>query len=299
MIVARPTSTRHVRQVALGDHLCLPFTDDEEQREVLSTFIADGLSRGERVLYYSDQTDLGRIGGWLARRGVDPAGAIADGQLQIRPINTNYVFHGRFEPELVITTLCVEVRKAREAGYLGLRVSGEMTSQLRPVAELGHLVEFEHRLAAAFDSRELAAICQYDRRLFDPDSVRGMIDCHPQVVEIDPLHDDRRLRILRTFQPPGLRVLGVVDVTTAGALTATLDHTLATNPDRDLHLDLKGLQFIDVAGVRALVRAAECMPAGRRLVIEQLAPGLRRVFAIVGWDRTPGLLVAEEEVAPP
>jgi anti-anti-sigma factor len=139
----------------------------------------------------------------------------------------------------------------------------------------------------------LAAICQYDRRLFDQAAVTGMIACHPRVVQVDPLHDDHRLRITPTYDPRGLRVAGAVDLTTSGALASTL--RLAANwPGPDLYIDLSELEFIDVAGVRAIVRAAAALEPERHLIVKQLAPVLRKVFQIVGWDRAPGLLFAEE-----
>jgi anti-anti-sigma regulatory factor len=275
--------TRQVRKVRLGDHLCLPFSSDDEQREVLTTYILDGLARGERVIYYAGRTAPDQIGAWLAATGVDTGRIVDEGRLDIR----------RFEPDVVITTLWVEVRQTRDAGYPGLRISSEMTSDVRPVTGRQALIEYENRLARVFDSGEVAAICQYDRRLFDQAAVTGVIDCHPRVVQIDPLHDDRRLRITPTFEPRGLRVAGAVDLTTSGALASTL--RLATNwPEPDLHIDLSELEFIDVAGVRTIVRAAAMLGPGRHLVVKRLAPSLRRVFGVVGWDRAPGLRFAEE-----
>jgi anti-anti-sigma regulatory factor len=290
--VVSPIKTRQVRKVRLGDHLCLPFSSDDEQRDVLTSYIVDGLARGERVIYYADQTGPDVIGSWLADSGIETSRMLDEGRLEIRRMGNN-LFDGRFEPDVVITTLSAEMRRARDAGYPGLRVSGEMTYELRPVADERALVEFEHRLSRVFHSRELAAICQYDRRLFDKSSVAGVIACHSQVVQIDPLHDDRRLRITPTYTPRGVRIAGTVDVLTVGALTTTL--RLATRwPEQNLYLNLAELEFIDVAGVRAIVHTAAALEPGRCLIVEQLAPGLRKVFGIVGWDRTPGLRFAEE-----
>jgi len=291
--VVDTSRTRQVRKVRLGDHLCLPFTSDDEQREILTAYIVDGLSRGERVIYYADRTEPALIGSWLADSGVEISRMLAEGRLEIRPVDNNYLFSGRFEPDIVITTLWVEVRRTRDAGYPGLRISGEMSSELRPVADEQALVEYESRLSRVFDSRELAAICQYDQRLYDDAAVTGMIACHPRVVQIDPLHDDQRLRILPTYTPRGLRAVGTVDVLTVGALAGTLAAACRW-AERDLHLDLAELEFIDVAGVRAIVRSARELAPERRLVVHGLAPRLRRVFRIVGWDRTPGLHFAEE-----
>ncbi len=275
--------TRQVRKVRLGDHLCLPFSSDEEQREVLTTYILDGLARGERIIYYAGQTAPDQIGAWLAATGVDTGRIVDEGRLDFR----------RFEPDVVVTTLWVEVRQTRDAGYPGLRISSEMTSDVRPVTDGRALIEYENRLARVFDSGEVAAICQYDRRLLDQAAVTGVIDCHPRVVQIDPLHDDHRLRITPTFDPRGLRVAGAVDLTTSGALASTL--RLATNwPEPDLHIDLSELEFIDVAGVRTIVRAAATLGPGRHLIVKRLAPPLRRMFGLVGWDRAPGLRFAEE-----
>jgi anti-anti-sigma regulatory factor len=294
--VLHSNRTRQVRKVRLGDHLCLPFASDDEQREVLTAYIVDGLNRGERVIYYADRTGPELIRSWLADTGVETGRMVDEGRLAIRSIHDTYLSDGRFEPDVVITTLWVEVRQTREAGYPGLRISGEMTSELRPVADETALREYENRLSRVFDSRELAAICQYDERLFDATAVTGLVDCHPRVVQIDPLHDDRRLRIIPTYAPRGLRIVGTVDVTTAGALNTTLQ--LATHwPDPEIRLDLGELEFIDVAGVRTIVRTARTLEPGRRLVISRLAAGLRKVFGIVGWDRTPGLSFAEEEGA--
>jgi anti-anti-sigma factor len=290
----RAGSTRHVRQVRLGDHLCLPFASDEEQREVLTSYIVDGLSRGERVIYFADRTEPDAIDGWLAGRGLDPARARADGHLDVRRLDSHYLVGGQFEPDVVITTLWVEVRQARDAGYPGLRITGEMTSDARPVADMARLHEYESRFASVFGSRELAAICQYDERLFDATGLAGLIACHRQVVRIDPLHDDRRLRIVRTFNPRGLRVVGVVDLTTSEALGTALAQAASWSDGEDLHIDLGALEFIDVAGVRMIVHTARTLAPDRELVIERLADGLRRVFGVVGWDRTPGLRFAEE-----
>ena len=295
-------NTRQVRHVRLGDHLCLPFASDDEQREVLTAYISDGLDRGERVLYLADQTAPEAIGGWLSVRGVDFARVIERGQLQIRNVSSEPLVANRFDPDIVITLIRFEVLQARQAGYQGLRLTGEMSWALRDASQLPgvngkRLREFESSVTAAFDTAELVAVCQYDERLFDPMEVTGLVACHQKVVQIDPLHDDRRLRIVPSFRPRGLHVSGVVDNTTSPALAEALDRALRW-PDRDITLDLSGLNFIDVAGVRTIVRAAAALAHPRRLQVVGLAPTLRKVIGIIGWDKTPGLQLDEEEVEP-
>jgi anti-anti-sigma regulatory factor len=280
-------SSTHVRQVRLGDHLCLPFASDDEQREVLASYIADGIRHGQRVLYFADRTEPAAIDRWLARRGVDGVLAVARGQLSVRSGEA-------FDPRAAVTGIQGEMRQARADGYRGLRLTGEMSWALRHRPGDDELLKYESEIATTVSlSGDVAAICQYDERLFDSDSVSGVVAFHSSVVRTDPLHDGRRLRVLPTFGPRGMKVIGTVDDTTVGGLVQALNEAVGW-PDEVIHLDLGELQFIDVAGVRAIVRLAELLAPDRRLQVDELKPTLRKVMAIVGWDRTPGLTLGEE-----
>ena len=277
------TST-HVRQVRLGDHLCLPFTNDDERREILSSFIADGISQGERVLYFADRTEPSAIDMWLARRGVDGALAVARGQLTVRSANG-----AAFDAATVVTGIHVEMHQARADGFQGLRLTGEMSWALGSPA----LPDYEHGIATTVSTAgDVAAICQYDERLFDSDAMNGLVAFHTSVVRIDPLHDGRRLRVVPTFNPRGLKVIGSVDDGTVAGLVAALNEATRW-PEPVLHLDLSELEFIDVAGVRAIVGLAGRLTPDRKLQIDHLKPTLRKVMTIVGWDQAPGLRLGE------
>ena len=53
--------------------------------------------------------------------------------------------------------------------------------------------------------------------------------------------------------------------------------------DRDLVIDFAGLTFVDSSGVRVLVNArAKLQTENRTLRIENIRPGQRRVFEILG-----------------
>jgi anti-anti-sigma factor len=109
---------------------------------------------------------------------------------------------------------------------------------------------------------------------------------------LDVLYESGLLQVARTHRPSGLRLVGDVDAFTVPVLEVAL-HTLTTTGE-DIHLQLSGLQFMDVAGLELVVSTARRMPEGRRLVLHALSPHLRHVMALVGWDRTPGLGFAEE-----
>ncbi|WP_433611471.1 MEDS domain-containing protein [Dactylosporangium sp. CA-139114] len=278
--ISEPITT-HAGRVRPGDHLCLPFASDAEQREVVSVFIADGLRRGERVLYFSDRTHPEVLEDWLGPRGVDGALAIARGQLEVRAAD------GRdgFDPAEVVGGIRHAVRDARAAGFQGLRLTGEMSWALRGVPGATRLHEFETGVSETLvDSGDLAAVCQYDERLFERAALSGLVSVHQGVVCIDPLHDDRRLRIIPIYSPRGLRIAGVVDDSTAAPLAEALAHA-AQWPTGEplLVLDLAELTFIDVAGIRALVRFAESVAPERRVLVRHMPGSMRKVLRIARW----------------
>jgi anti-anti-sigma factor len=103
---------------------------------------------------------------------------------------------------------------------------------------------------------------------------------------------DQGLRITRTRRPPGLSLSGEVDRANIATLAAALAAVVDTS--EDVRLDLAELDFIDVAGLRLLKDTARRMPTGQYLLLDGVAPYLRRILTLVGWDRTPGLKIGGE-----
>ncbi|MFD3457769.1 STAS domain-containing protein [Streptomyces sp. NPDC058691] len=97
------------------------------------------------------------------------------------------------------------------------------------------------------------------------------------------------LRVVRTFSPAGLRFEGEIDLCTRGLLATTLDEAVRFGR-ADLHVDLSGVTFIDVAGIRTMTTVAKNLSReGRCLLLHATPPLARKVMHILGWDTTPGL----------
>ena len=110
-------------------------------------------------------------------------------------------------------------------------------------------------------------------------------------VEDDLVYVDKQLVIRRTSS--GLSVTGVIDHYNVDSFARSLNSSL--DGEGDLNVDLSELEFCDVSGIRALVRAAECLNDGRRMVLHGLPPQLRTVMTVVGWTDLPGLVIGEPE----
>jgi anti-anti-sigma factor len=107
------------------------------------------------------------------------------------------------------------------------------------------------------------------------------------IAEHSPAYDDGVLRITPTAWPAGLAITGEIDEATYPALVTSL-HELADGY-LEVHLDLSGVSYCDLAGLRAIVRLADG-PA-RQVRLHNVPPHIRAVLAIIGWDALPGLAV--------
>ncbi|MBT2235823.1 STAS domain-containing protein, partial [Nonomuraea sp. NEAU-A123] len=87
----------------------------------------------------------------------------------------------------------------------------------------------------------------------------------------------------------GLWVEGELDHSTLPDLRQALG-SMASG--RGFCVDLSGLAFIDVGGLRALVSAAAALhdsDGDHVLTLRSAPPHLRRLLELTGWRQTPGL----------
>jgi anti-anti-sigma factor len=108
----------------------------------------------------------------------------------------------------------------------------------------------------------------------------------------DNAYQDRQLTVTSTAHPVGLRFVGAVDATNVDAVKDLLSATLQRYPGTELHVDVSGLEFADVSGIRALVTAAQSADDSRRFVLYGMAPLMTRVMDAVGWTDLPALNIS-------
>ena len=109
--------------------------------------------------------------------------------------------------------------------------------------------------------------------------------------------DDGTLRITwRSGEPPIMMLAGEVDEASYPGLVAAL--TGAAAQYDEIHLDLAGLGYCDLAGLRAIVRLASPDAAGggtvKQVVLHHVPDSVRTVLHIVGWDAAAQLTLAAD-----
>jgi hypothetical protein len=275
-----------VDQLVPGDHACLTFTDAEERLDILAAFISGGIEQGDKIICYTESVGVEEFGGELCTREVPTAGPVREGRLIVVPSERAWAAHGAPDATEMTRHLATEVEQAAREGYPGLRVTADTCWATRPQAGAEQLLVFESEVGKLFSDGRLTAICQYDRQAFDPVTLAFAARVHPRTVAATVYHEDPVLRICRQHVPPGVRVAGELDYTGAEALGRALAE--AVRLDRDIHLNLNHLRFIDAGAASVILQAAAGLPDPRRMFVVCGNP-IDRALDMAGAAGVPAL----------
>lgn len=218
--------------------------------------------------------------------GADPRAHVRSGTLRALPRRRACLSGDRFDPQRLPDALGRELSGAFDEGFRAVRITLDLTWAVTHAPE--KVAECEHALAATVSPSTMAmAICQVDRRAVTADRLVALRDAHEVLAEPDSEFDDGVLRLVRTFDPPGLRLEGELDAARHTVFAERL--ALAAAGRSRVHLDCARLRFVDPAALHVLVRQAMRLPHGGRLVLDRTPRHLARMIDAVGWTRLPGL----------
>lgn len=274
---AASLAQRAVAGIVPGDHVCASFGSDEEHRAIVARYARQALARNERFLYLAHSSDDATIHACLAEAGIDVEAGLARRQIVIRRIDR---VPKRIDPEVIIATFQADRVAARRAGYSALSGAAEMNWTL---ADADALLQYEREVSRVFKTADVAGLCQYDRRLFEPEVLERLVATHEFQLRTGPdgTTTARRHLTISERHDGVVELAGALDIDASTYLAARLAEL---DGDGDLVLLTAGLDFVDITGGRALVRAAEARAPGQRLVLPDAGAALRRVLTLCGWE---------------
>ncbi len=273
-------TTTDVRAVA---HACAVPTSDEQLWEMSAAFLSAGLSAGEQVVYFDDGTADAVLERLVDDR-VPVRRPLADGQLTvIDGAETRRALRAPVRDAAAAKAALID--GAVEAGWTGLRWTGQFSSGLRPTSGIW-LADHDAAVDAAIAGRPARVLCFFDRHRFPDDAIEQLRALHRIELDAPAVYDDNQLRITRTG-PFRLRLAGEVDQSNRPVVlrmvAAALNEALRSHSaPTALEFDLSSLRFLDVAGATVLVHAAEEFPESHRLALHGVRPGVLRVLERCG-----------------
>ncbi|MFI0351887.1 MEDS domain-containing protein [Actinomadura sp. 9N407] len=291
---------RPVSSVRPGDHGWLAYSGAEERDLVIGTFIEEGLRTGEKVVYVTD-TPPDELPGMAKRTSLDVSSYLSSQQLKVIPLEVACLdSRGAFVPDKLLETLGREVDLTFGQGFRAARLTTDHSRMInRPGRyDLGRMLGCEHRFGDAVSPSTMAmAICQIARQACPPGELAALRATHEVLIEVDPEFDDGILKIVRTFEPHGLRLEGELDDVRHARFSEALTKAALARTRREIHLDFAELGFIDLSGLTLLAQHATRLDGDRELVLDHLPPNTENLIELVGWHRLPGLSRGRERDA--
>lgn len=273
-----------------GDHVCWTYASDAEHRQVLTTFIAEGVARGEKVFYLADDdTAAERLLDALRDEGQPVDRLLASGQLVFKAAEEAYTPGGVFDPDGLLDLLRTWVEEAALKGWTGVRGAGEVAWLLgRPDVE-GRSGGYELRVDVLASRLPYTGLCCYDLR--DCDTAETLISqaVHPlQLAPPDP--DERPLFGVHGTADGGLELLGELDCWSAEEVRVLL--ATAGGDLWEPVLDVSQLRFADVAAMRMIAAATrELARTHGHVELAGTSAIFRKVWGLLRLDaQTPAQL---------
>jgi anti-anti-sigma regulatory factor len=280
-----------ITDLAVDDHACLTFGEDEELLDLTAAFVRDGLASGLKVMWLSDAASQ-LATGELTRRGVDVEAAVTRGQMTAAGWEGRLLSGQEFRADAAVGWMVRQVELSREAGFPGLRVAVDMGWALRPVTGIEELPRFEEGVAAVLGGGTASVLCQYDRGRFDPVTLASVAGFHTCSVAAATYYADAVLRICRQYAPPGIRIAGEIDYQAAEPLALALAE--AVRLEGDILVNMAGLAFADAACTAMIADAVRTLSASRTVVL-RCQPGVAAGFARLGVVGLPRVRLVTDD----
>jgi anti-anti-sigma regulatory factor len=255
-----------------ADHVCWVYEDDGTFDAAAREFIAAGLARGDRLLCVGDRVIE-------SLRSLSPdhdvAALTACGAVETLTLADVYGAPELLRSEDQLAYYAAATRRAKDDGYLGLRVLAEVSDLVADPARRPDLVRWEHTADAyAASGSGFSAMCAY-RADLARDALADVASVHPLVGAPEEVTSFRLF-----VDGDRIALAGSVDGCSGDRLARVLPAAEAL--DGGVVLDLTALEFVDVAGCRVLARwAAGLRERSVALEITGSSALLRRMWQLL------------------
>lgn len=199
------TNLEEKKDLKSGNHIIQIYSKDREYFDTLLFFIKQGIERNEKIFCITDSCPFEEILSYLEERAeIDVQDSLDTGQLTFLNFKETYFFNGEFDAERIFVLLQKALEMTFKEGYAGIRVASEMSGILHELPILEKLLEYEAKANFYIQGNACTAICQYDRRRFEPRLLLDLFSLHPVVVLGTKIYDNRYFLSPKDYLARGL-----------------------------------------------------------------------------------------------
>jgi len=182
-----------VKEMKAKDHVLLTYSNQEDKRSVLFTYLKAGLDKGEGAAYVTGQEATEEIRKAMQGFGIDVKRCTKSGALNVIDYKRWYIIGGGFDPEKTLDLWKSLLEECKKRGFKGLRVTGEMACFFdKEMVE--ELMEYERSLHRTLEI-PMTSICAYDAAVFTMQAARlnaidvflNLLQAHSTAIIVEPL----------------------------------------------------------------------------------------------------------------
>jgi hypothetical protein len=151
-------ATEFIHNMEPTNHVILFYDSRESKRQILNTYIANGLENEKGALYVCSEEAPDQIREGLEAYGIDVEENESSGKLMIEYYDPFYIENGNVEP-LIVLNKWHEVFAKMKKMSLGLRGTGEMSCFFKH-EKVRELMRYEYALHKVLPI-QMEAICAY------------------------------------------------------------------------------------------------------------------------------------------
>lgn len=259
-----------------GDHACWAYASRRAFTETAAHCLEEGARRGERLLYVGTRATEGLLDDLAGLAGRDEL--LESGRLTVHHVDAVYDTSTPLEHDEQVESFRAATREAEAEGYPAVRVVADVTPLAASSGDLRRMAAYELAVDAMIATHPMTALCAYDERVVG-DRTGALAALHSL-----QHRSSRPATFAVALRDHTLILTGEID----SACALDLRHVLTAVQDvteGPLVLDLSPLDFIDVAGARALVRAVSHMVgSGREMPVRGARSAARRCLALFDPD---------------
>jgi anti-anti-sigma factor len=245
-----------------------------QRRLGVAAWVRRGLDVGAKILYVEpEDVSLSRSLAGLLHDQSEALEAMTSGQIEVVPADQ------------AVYDLAWQARAIDRAltGYPSVRWSADASATWDEMPQ-GRQAEIERATDLVCRSRPVSVMCQYPAggsldRLGSVSLAHGA-GLREELFQTTPLDEG------------GLAVSGEVDISNRDILRSVLLAATARTACRLFVLDLSGVVFLDIGGIRTLVGGTEpCRRGGGQVRLRGAQPQVARLLHMYGVGHEPGLLM--------
>jgi ABC-type transporter Mla MlaB component len=279
-VVEQPTGFR------LHDHVLWPHAGADDWRSVVVPFLQEGLTVNQRLVYagtlqaeelLADLAGLPDLDSLLASRRLALWSAQAEPGGLARSVASEQV-----------ARLDALVSAARADGYAGVRLASEVTGAVSDPDDAAAHLRLECLVDGVAAARELVVMCGIDRLVVRPVTMQAELAVHPVRAAAG------EMPWLHAVGVDTWSLVGQVDMVSRAGFAQAVTALPEVMCGDVLHLHVDRLDFIDVAGMRALVGLAEAVSDHGRVVLHHAPDWFVRAL-VLSFGSVDGLELVRQE----